>query len=93
MQKDVSDLELNKILQNVDSDQTGQITFSEFLVATLNPDYIFTEARLKLVFQIFDNDGGGSLSVEELKMGLCGGKKIIDDVWTKIFREAEIDID
>lgn len=44
--KDISDMELDRILAQVDADLSGEITFSEFLVACVNPKEILTLDRL-----------------------------------------------
>lgn len=79
--KDISDIELDRILAQVDADLSGEITFSEFLVACVNPKDILTEERLRNVFDIFDNDKSGCISMDEVKNALCAGKNIDEKVW------------
>lgn len=40
--KDISDMEIDRILSQIDADLSGEITFSEFLVACINPKEILT---------------------------------------------------
>jgi len=40
-------------------------------MATINESNLVTEERLKAAFRMFDKDGSGSLSPEEIKDVLC----------------------
>lgn len=46
--------------------------------------------RMEKVFQAFDTDGSGNLSVDEFKE-IFGGNKIDDSVWKMIIAEADAD--
>ena len=91
--KDVSDMELDRILSQVDADLSGEITFSEFLVACINPKDIITEDRLKAAFNTFDVDHSGYISMDEIKQALCAGKNIDDKVWLSVVDEVDVNKD
>ena len=47
---------------------------------------------MRLAFSIFDKDGGGSISPEEVKMTLVGNNaSISDDVWNSMLAEVDVD--
>jgi calcium-dependent protein kinase len=71
-------MELDMILAQIDTDLSGQITFSEFLVACINPEEVLTKERLEAAFRVFDIDRSGSISMEEIRSALCAGKNIDD---------------
>lgn len=55
----------------IDLDGNGTIDYTEFVMATINESNLVTEERLKAAFRMFDKDGSGSLSPEEIKDVLC----------------------
>ncbi|CDW74871.1 protein kinase domain containing protein [Stylonychia lemnae] len=91
--KDISDMELDRILAQVDADLSGEITFSEFLVACINPKEILTTDRLQAAFNTFDIDQSGFISMDEIKKALCAGKNIDDKVWAKVVEQVDINDD
>lgn len=58
---------LEDILKNVDTNGTGHIDYSEFLAATLDKQVLMQTDLCWEAFRIFDLDGDGKLSMEELK--------------------------
>ena len=50
-----------------DIDGSGEIDYSEWLVATLNRKNLISEEKLRTAFSYFDKDNSGSISIEELK--------------------------
>jgi calcium-dependent protein kinase len=69
---------VDKILRLADIDGSGEIDYSEWLVATLNKKNLVSDEKLQVAFSFFDKDGSGSISIDELKEVL-GAKKIVDD--------------
>jgi Ca2+-binding EF-hand superfamily protein len=45
----------------------------EWIVATINKEKLLSTEKLKAAFQLFDKDGGGTISSSEIKDVLCGG--------------------
>ena len=59
--------EVDKIMAQVDTDGSGEIDYTEFIVATMNRQKLLSTERLKQAFNAFDTDGSGSISSAELK--------------------------
>jgi calcium-dependent protein kinase len=78
--------DLQKIMEDVDSDGSGVIDYTEFLAATLDKRIYLKEDVCWSAFRIFDRNGDGKISPEELKQVLgddevnnvVGGGKIAE---------------
>ena len=67
-------------------DGSGNIDYSEFVVATINKKQLLTQDKLFQAFKIFDKDGGGSISPDEIKKILELGNA--DSSWTSLWLEV-----
>jgi calcium-dependent protein kinase len=65
--------EAEKIFNKVDADKSGQIDYSEWVVATIDKKKLLTRDKLKAAFSLFDKDDSGTISTKELKELLCDG--------------------
>lgn len=65
--KNMSEVELDRVLSYVDNDQNGFITFGEFIVASVSQKDILTKDRMTACFKSFDLDGSGAISLKEIK--------------------------
>lgn len=54
----------------VDIDGNGSIDYTEFVMATMNERDLVSQQKLKAAFRLFDKDGSGSISQDELKRAL-----------------------
>ena len=68
-----AELEARKILKKLDLNENGMIEYSEFLIANIDPTMIIREDRLREVFNMFDVDQSGAITVDEIKQ-ILGGK-------------------
>ena len=68
----VANQHVDKIFNTVDKDHNGTIDYAEWLVATVDKEKLLTEEKLKAAFNLFDTDGGGTISIEEVKNHLYG---------------------
>ena len=50
-----------------------KIIFVEWIVATINKEKLLSKEKLKVAFQMFDRDGSGAISSEEVKEILSQG--------------------
>ena len=68
---------MDQILQKVDFNGNGMVDYSEFLAANVRMDW--TEDRLQAAFEIFDKDGNGKISVEEIREAIGQEEPVEDD--------------
>mmetsp|Transcript_20465 Transcript_20465/g.32629 ORF Transcript_20465/g.32629 Transcript_20465/m.32629 type:complete len:545 (-) Transcript_20465:251-1885(-) len=66
-------IDLQAIMEGVDADGSGLIDYTEFLAATLDRKCYLQEDVCWTAFSIFDQDGDGNITLEELKKILDNG--------------------
>merc|ERR1711904_481889 len=59
--------DLQEIMKDVDSDGSGVIDYTEFLAATLDKRTYLQQEVCWSAFRVFDRNGDGKISAEELK--------------------------
>jgi len=86
----LSDEEIDKMFDAVDTDQSGYIDYTEFVVASMNEKALMTNERLAGAFKMFDKDGSGTISPSEIKAVLTAGEaKIPQMVLDKILKQVD----
>lgn len=88
--------DLIAIMESVDTDASGTINYTEFIAATIEQNIYLKEENLRTAFKMFDKDGSGKISIDELKMVLGAGiEGQTDDEkdWNEIIRQVDIDGD
>jgi Ca2+-binding EF-hand superfamily protein len=78
--KSLSDEEIDEMFDKVDADGSGAIDYSEFVVATMNEKNLLSNNKLQTAFKMFDKDGGGSISTDEIKQVLSFGQNLDEEV-------------
>ena len=86
---DLAEAEVDKIMKIADTDGSGEIDYSEFVVATINKKKLLSNEKLETAFNLFDKDGSGSISAFEIKEVLGVGKNIEEKVWSEIITEVD----
>jgi len=79
--------EVERIMKEVDIDNSGTIDYNEFVMAATNRQKMLNKEKLENTFKIFDKDGNGSISKEEIKSLLCArseDKKIIEEIMKEV---------
>jgi len=71
--RNLADEEIDDMFAKVDTDGSGEIEYSEFVVATMNEKNLLNNNKLQTAFKMFDKDGGGSISIDEIKQVLSFG--------------------
>lgn len=87
--------ELEAIVREIDADGNGEIDFPEFLTMMLRKmNEGDPEKELMDVFMVFDKDGSGTISSEELRAAMrVIGEKLTDDEIQDAIRLADRDGD
>eukprot|EP00826_Nyctotherus_ovalis_P049522 TRINITY_DN599_c0_g2_i2.p2 TRINITY_DN599_c0_g2~~TRINITY_DN599_c0_g2_i2.p2 ORF type:complete len:208 (-),score=83.79 TRINITY_DN599_c0_g2_i2:109-732(-) len=80
---------VDQIMKKIDINNNGTIDYSEFLMANLKHEDITSSEKLKEAFKIFDKDGDGQITVDEIKEVLGGS----DEMVAEIVRSADLDGD
>lgn len=65
-QMNISDTEIKTMISEVDYHGNGKINYSEFLSATIDVKKFLTESKLRSIFQQFDTDNSGVITVENI---------------------------
>ena len=63
---DISDEEIDEIIDECDYFENHSINYSEFVMATLDVRMFLTESKIKAVFHLFDADNCGKLTREDI---------------------------
>jgi len=71
--KVLSNQEVEQMFRSVDTDNSGFIDYTEFVVAATNQQNLTSQEKLHAAFKMFDKDGSGIISSEEIRQVLCFG--------------------
>jgi len=83
--------EVEAIMKAVDNNNSGSIDYTEFVMATMNRQKLLSKERLEAVFKLFDKDGNGYLTADELQEIFNPGnaKEIEENVWVELIKEVD----
>merc|ERR1711935_1095996 len=87
--RNLSDQEVDELFAKVDADGSGEIEYSEFVVATLNEKNLLSNNKLQTAFKMFDKDGGGTISIAEIKEVLSFGQNLDEEVIQQIIKQVD----
>ena len=74
--------EFEELLIALDKNCNGVVDYSEFLTAAVSKQRLLSMENLKLAFKVFDSDGSGYLSEEEIRAIFeSNGSKKDEDLW------------
>lgn len=85
----MSDEEIEKMFSRVDADNSGFIDYSEFVVAAMNEKELTSDAKLQAAFKMFDKDGSGVISAEEIKDVLGFGGNLDNKAIDVIIKQVD----
>ena len=66
----ISEEAVDGMFKAVDIDGNGAIDYTEFVMATMNEKDLITNEILRAAFRLFDKDGSGAISPDEIKTAL-----------------------
>jgi len=82
--------EIKALLEAIDQDQDGTISYDEFITATIHLNKLENNEHLFNAFQLFDKDGNGHISQDELAQALKdSGFALSDDEVKAMIKDAD----
>eukprot|EP00299_Pterocystis_sp_00344_P003719 c14489_g1_i1.p2 GENE.c14489_g1_i1~~c14489_g1_i1.p2 ORF type:complete len:154 (-),score=48.71 c14489_g1_i1:26-487(-) len=90
-----TEAELQDMINEVDVDNSGTIDFPEFLtMMSRKMQDTDADEEIKEAFKVFDKDGDGYISAQELRHVMANlGEKLTDEEVEEMIREADVDGD
>ncbi|CAD8180467.1 unnamed protein product [Paramecium octaurelia] len=79
---------VNKIFKYSDVDRSGTIEYTEFIVAYSELSNLMAQEKLEKAFKLFDKDGNGTISKQELQE-IFGGLALQENQWENVFSELD----
>lgn len=86
------DGEVNRIFKQIDTNNSGEIDFSEFLVAAAAEYKEMSKKRIEQTFRLFDLDGNGYIDRKEL-LQVLGAIEMSDEEWKHLIDDVDKDRD
>mmetsp|Transcript_46180 Transcript_46180/g.53468 ORF Transcript_46180/g.53468 Transcript_46180/m.53468 type:complete len:511 (+) Transcript_46180:33-1565(+) len=82
--------EVDELLKQADSNGNGVIDYGEFVAASINRKTLLDKERLEAAFNLFDKDGNGELTMDEIKEVFSPGEKNMnDEEWVALIKEVD----
>ena len=89
MEDEEAILEANRIFDAVDVNNSGSIDYTEFIAATMDKQKAISTDSLQMAFKIFDKDGNGKITLDEIQEVIGVQEGIDDDAWKDILKEID----
>ena len=80
---------VDEVLARLDQDGDGNIDYTEFLVSCSDYQRLISQENLEIAFKMFDVDGSGTITVDEIKSTLQNGQNAEDETWDLMLKEAD----
>lgn len=69
--KEKAEREVNNIFKLVDTDQSGKIDYSEWIVATIDKTKLITDEKMETAYDLFDKNDKGNIRTSDVKDLVC----------------------
>jgi calcium-dependent protein kinase len=80
---------VDSIMAQVDSNQSGDIDYIEFVKACMDYKQTLSKENLKFVFRLFDQDDSGEITLDEIKSLLGKHLHLSDKTWVEMIQEVD----
>lgn len=80
---------VDEIISNLDQDGDGNIDYTEFLVSCYDLQKNISVQQLEIAFKMFDTDGSGTITLDEIRATLGSDQIIAEEDWEQILKEAD----
>lgn len=81
--------EVDKLLEDIDTNNSGEVDFTEFVVAAMKRDKMVTRQKLEQTFKSLDLDGDGYVTRQEF-LKVIGGLNNDDELWEEVVNQCEV---
>jgi calcium-dependent protein kinase len=81
--------EIEDMFKRIDSDGSGFIDYSEFVVAAMAEKNLVTNEKLQSAFRMFDKDNSGFISADEIKEILGFGKTLSEEAVNEVIKQVD----
>jgi calcium-dependent protein kinase len=82
---EMSDEEVDRLLDRLDSNHTGVINYSEFVTGVAERTNLLAKERLNALFASLDTDGSGDITAAELKAAMGGS----EEAWLPLLAQVD----
>jgi len=95
MTNELAEEEAERVMRQLDTNHSGSIDYSEFVNATISKTNMLKKERLEAAFKMFDKNGDGRISAEEMRFLFNEGKThgIPEKVWDEWIRQVDTNKD
>ena len=84
---------VDEVLEKIDQDNDGNIDYTEFLISCSKNLKKVSKENLVIAFNMFDIDGNGKITVDEIKTVLQNEQISDEDTWIALLKEADVNDD
>jgi len=89
--------DIEGVFNKLDADQNGSINYTEFIAATMSQSMYLKEEKIFQAFKMFDKDGNGKITPEEIKAVLGSDENFKNQkdpgFWEQLIADADLNGD